>query len=262
MPLPSPSGAPTPDPAPEGGEVLAAGRARELAAKNRNQPQALELTSVSGAVKGPLRRASPALDSAFNARNATGRGGHACAAPQVGRRPFHTKRHRPFFLYAVGPHLFTAHVYRDKSIFDLLGLTPLVWGWMFGFGMLAAKHFDRILPCLRYAPLLIVPLAVMIPFGEGVAFGSRGNSVGIVYFACYAGLILWLAFCTPYVRLPFDISYGTYIWHMPIVNLLLLLSVPSLPVALALTASLALASWFLVERPALRLKKKSIHENP
>lgn len=167
-----------------------------------------------------------------------------------------------FFLYAVGPHLFTANVYRDKSIFDLLGLTPLVWGWMFGFGMLSAKHFDRILPCLKYAPLLIVPLAVMIPYGEGVAFGSRGNSVGVLYFACYAGLILWLAFCTPYVRLPFDISYGTYIWHMPIFNLLLVLSTPSLPVALSLTALLALASWFLVERPALRLKKKSIHENP
>jgi len=57
----SPSGAPTPSPAPEGGKVLAAGRARELAANSRDQPQALERISVSDAVKGPLRRASPAL---------------------------------------------------------------------------------------------------------------------------------------------------------------------------------------------------------
>ena len=95
---PSPAGAPTPSPAPEGGEVLAAGRARGPAAKSRNQPQALERTGVSDAVKGTLRRASPALDRALNARNAAGRGGHACAAPQVGRRPFHTKRHRPLNL--------------------------------------------------------------------------------------------------------------------------------------------------------------------
>jgi len=95
MPVPSPSGAPTPDPAPEGGEGLAAGRARGLAAENRNQPQALELTSVDGAVKGPLRRALPALDRAINARNAAGHGGYACAAAEVGRGPFHTKRHRP-----------------------------------------------------------------------------------------------------------------------------------------------------------------------
>jgi hypothetical protein len=93
MPVPSPVGAPTPSPAPEGGEVLAAGRARGPAAKSRNQPQALERTGVSDAVKGTLRRASPALDRALNARNAAGQGGHACAVPQVGRRPFHTKRH-------------------------------------------------------------------------------------------------------------------------------------------------------------------------
>jgi hypothetical protein len=42
MPLLSPSGAPTPGPAPEGGEVLSAGRARALAAEGRNQPHALE----------------------------------------------------------------------------------------------------------------------------------------------------------------------------------------------------------------------------
>jgi hypothetical protein len=78
MPVPSPAGAPTPSPAPEGGEVLAAGRARALAAKSRNQPQALERIGVSDALKGTLRRASPALDRAVNA---AGRGGHACAAP-------------------------------------------------------------------------------------------------------------------------------------------------------------------------------------
>jgi hypothetical protein len=95
MPVPSPAGAPTPstNPAPEGGEVLAAGRARGPAAKSRNQPQAIDRTGVSDASKGTLRRASPALDRALNARNAVDRGGHACAAPQIGRRPFHTKRH-------------------------------------------------------------------------------------------------------------------------------------------------------------------------
>ncbi len=71
MPVTSPSAAPTPEPAPEGGEVLAAGRARGLAAKNRNQPPAFDLTSVSG------------------------HGGYACAAAEVVSGPFHTKRQRP-----------------------------------------------------------------------------------------------------------------------------------------------------------------------
>jgi len=42
--------------------------------------------------------ALPALDSAINAGNAAGHGGYACAAVEVGRGPFHTKRHRPQFL--------------------------------------------------------------------------------------------------------------------------------------------------------------------
>ncbi len=58
---------PPPDPAPQGGEVLAAGRARGPAAKIRNQPQALERIRVEGALKGSLRRASPALDRPLNA---------------------------------------------------------------------------------------------------------------------------------------------------------------------------------------------------
>jgi len=79
MPVPSLAGAPTPSPAPEGGKVLAAGRAAQgPAAKSRTQPQAPERTGVSDAVKGTLRRAAPALDRALNARNAAGRGDHAC----------------------------------------------------------------------------------------------------------------------------------------------------------------------------------------
>jgi hypothetical protein len=59
-----PFGRSTPSPAPEGEEALAAGRARELAANSRDQPQTLERISVSDAVKGPLRRASPCRQQA------------------------------------------------------------------------------------------------------------------------------------------------------------------------------------------------------
>jgi hypothetical protein len=93
----SPSGAPTPSPAPEGGEVLAAGRARELAANSRDQPQALEHISVSDAVKGPLRRASPALDSARNAGDVPPLGWGGSHPGSAGKVGFHMKRHRPSF---------------------------------------------------------------------------------------------------------------------------------------------------------------------
>ena len=70
--------------------------------------------------------------------------------------------------------------------------------------------------------------------------------------------MLWFAFCTPHVPVPFDLSYGTYVWHMPVINLLLVLAFPSPLSAIALTFALAAVSWFAVERPALRLKRQSL----
>ncbi|VAW82545.1 hypothetical protein MNBD_GAMMA12-1629 [hydrothermal vent metagenome] len=60
-----------------------------------------------------------------------------------------------------------------------------------------------------------------------------------------------------------DISYGIYIYHMVVVNFLLVLgltgSVMYLILAVGVTVMFALLSWLIVEKPALRLKPKSIH---
>ena len=46
---------------------------------------------------------------------------------------------------------------------------------------------------------------------------------------------------------------------MPIINLLLVLALPQFAVAVVLTIAVAGASWFLIEKPALRLKRKSMN---
>jgi hypothetical protein len=57
-------GSPTPIPAPRGGAVLAAGRAREPGTARLCLARALERIGGPCRVKGALRRASPALDPA------------------------------------------------------------------------------------------------------------------------------------------------------------------------------------------------------
>ncbi|MDQ0042688.1 acyltransferase family protein [Variovorax boronicumulans] len=163
-----------------------------------------------------------------------------------------------FAIYAAGPVLSQTAIYREKSFYDLIALTPIAWGWMFGAGILAVKHFSAIQRHMRLLPLAVVPLVGLMFVGSGALFGSSGNRLGLVYFLLYAALVLWCAFGTPFRGLRIDLSYGAYVWHMPVINLLLVLSMPSLPVALLLTLMMACLSWFLIERPSLRLKRSSL----
>lgn len=149
-------------------------------------------------------------------------------------------------------------IYRDKTAYDFIALTPIAWGWMFGAGILALKYFSAIQRVISFLPLAIIPLAVLMPTGTGPFFGSAGNRLGLIYFALYVAIVLWCAFGTSVRRLNFDLSFGIYIWHMPVINLLLVFAVPSLPITLLVTFSIAALSWFLVERPALRLKRHSL----
>lgn len=162
-------------------------------------------------------------------------------------------------VYTLGPQWLRVNAYRNKSAYDILALTPLAWGWMFGFGILAAKHFAALKRVSRYFPLLVLPMLLMMGHGDGALFGASGNRLGLVYFVCYAALVFWLAFGVRYVPLAFDLSYGAYIWHMPIINLLLVLALPQFAVAVVLTVAVAGASWFLIEKPALRLKRQSMN---
>jgi peptidoglycan/LPS O-acetylase OafA/YrhL len=164
-----------------------------------------------------------------------------------------------YALYVVGPHMWTAAIYRDKTLYSFVELTPLVWGWMFGIGIFSAKYFDQLARWIRFFPVAVLPMMGMIYGGEGVLWGSSGNRVGLLYFVSYAALILWLAFGLHYVRLKLDLSYGVYIWHMPVINLLLVLAMHSMALTVGLTFTMALISWFFVEKPAQRLKRRSIH---
>jgi peptidoglycan/LPS O-acetylase OafA/YrhL len=164
-----------------------------------------------------------------------------------------------YAIYIFGPIVWTEAIYRNKTFYSFIELTPLVWGWMFGFGIAAAKYFDILIRWLRFLPLAALPLVLMLYFGEGPVFGATGNRMGILYFASYVCLIFWLAFATPYFRLKFDLSYGIYIWHMPVINFLLLKAIHSMPIAIGLTFTIAMVSWLFVEKPALKLKRRSLY---
>jgi peptidoglycan/LPS O-acetylase OafA/YrhL len=59
-----------------------------------------------------------------------------------------------------------------------------------------------------------------------------------------------------------DISYGIYLYHMPVTNVLIFFGFQHtyiyLIIAVVITIVLALFSWWFIESPALKLKKKSL----
>jgi len=90
----------------------------------------------------------------------------------------------------------------------------------------------------EYSPLAALPLAYLV-----IALGALGTH--------------------PRLRVRQDISYGVYIYGFPVQQLLAtagagVLGVPSFAaISLVATLPLAAASWFLVEKPALRFKAGS-----
>jgi len=81
----------------------------------------------------------------------------------------------------------------------------------------------------------------------------------------FAYLLLWFGACSPLrVRVRNDFSYGVYIYHWPVLQVLALagLAIASPPLfvlaGVLLIGALAAASWFAVERPALARRHSAL----
>ena len=101
-------------------------------------------------------------------------------------------------------------------------------------------------------------LAMVGCAASGSDSGPQLAAPFIVYLLLWAGAILP---CPAWVR-RHDISYGAYIYAFPVQQMLLLVGATSWPLlafdvaAVALTVPLAVASWFVVERPIMRRARK------
>ena len=95
---------------------------------------------------------------------------------------------------------------------------------------------------------------------------TLGNEIPVYLLPLMGAAVLSVAYVRPHSARKIlrgnDFSYGLYIYHLPIVNVLLhggrSGGVHWVAVALALAMGCAVASWFMVERPFLRLKNAAL----
>jgi peptidoglycan/LPS O-acetylase OafA/YrhL len=171
-----------------------------------------------------------------------------------------------FLFYCLGLMFFKTEIYRNKTWFDFFALTPFVWGWMFGLGIITAKYFSWIQHKIKYFYLFVFPLSflMILDFKKYnflfFIFNHRGNNLGFIYFLLYCLLLLYIAFGLRTIRLKHDISFGLYIWHMPVINFLIIFNLQNFWLALFLSLLMGGFSWFMIEKPLLKLKKRSIRK--
>ena len=145
--------------------------------------------------------------------------------------------------------------------------TVVPYLWMFLLGVLAQRNWQAIRHWLagRFHWWLLGYL-VARAVAARLQVGSGGLEINPAFFVLVAGVVLSGAMSARSLSNRLlrrnDISYGTYIYHMPVVNLVVqygaAASLWSVAMALAASLGLASASWRLVEKPFLAQKHGSM----
>lgn len=144
-----------------------------------------------------------------------------------------------------------------------LTVTFLPWYYMFLLGVIVQKYFAFFYRLLAGRLLLLLPIYFLACYIGGIFNADFGNTFNPLLFFVLAMLIFSAAYSYPNTagRLlkDTDISYGVYLYHMPIINFFLYLHYPKTYtmgfVILFLTAFTSFISWLVIEKPALTFSK-------
>ena len=151
--------------------------------------------------------------------------------------------------------------------YSLLGMTLAPYLWMFLVGVSIQRNWSTVRGWLfGRAHWWGLGYLMLCAAGRWLHVATGGNYMSPVYLLPLAGLIVSLAMSAPQlsdrILRHHDVSYGLYLYHMLVIDLLVVLAAPSgwAPIAATIIVSLGLAalSWTLVEKPYLRGKRGAL----
>tara|TARA_B100000787_G_C16199125_1_gene303502 strand:+ start:6731 stop:7783 length:1053 start_codon:yes stop_codon:yes gene_type:complete len=150
----------------------------------------------------------------------------------------------------------------DSFLMKILGYSFAPWFYMFLCGAFFARFKEYLIPILNINIfilfLIFIGTYILSDYYLGIGWG---NSINPISFFVMIAMVINLAFLMPALSNKLlkknDISYGVYIFHMPIINFILYkygTGEIQYLIAIISTIIIGVLSWILIERPALRMK--------
>ena len=176
----------------------------------------------------------------------------ACYALVLGLGVLGLLRHHRWTVLAVAGVFAVVTVLQEAGVETMVNDRVLRLGFVFVLGMVAYRFSDRI---PTRGALVLVAVAV---FGVSLFLFQDYRVLGaapLTYVFFWLGTRRRLSWSMRH-----DVSYGMYIYHWPVQQVLNLTALSAVPTALFVgtglltTLPLAVASWFLIERRAMRWK--------
>ena len=161
-------------------------------------------------------------------------------------------------------------IFNEKiTIFQkLFNVSFLPWLYMFLWGCYLESNKKLQKKIISYNIFIIIFILIILNYYSAQLniFRGKTNALNPVEFFFLSIIIFKIAYIKIKIPENFlnknDISYGVYLYHMPIVNFFIYKNLKEtysvLVLCVILTLSFALISWKIIEKPFLSLKKTSL----
>jgi peptidoglycan/LPS O-acetylase OafA/YrhL len=160
--------------------------------------------------------------------------------------------------------------YAHTVPWKLLRVSFLPWLYMFLTGVLAQRYFESFSRLLTKSAFWLALLAygAYAYLMRSSGFGMDNSFSPLLFFPLT--LLLCTAAYYPMYKHDVlrgqDISYGIYLYHVPVMNMFLFYGLTDhfgyTALTVLISIALAVVSWIMIERPALQLKRRTIHRVP
>ena len=173
------------------------------------------------------------------------------------------------FYFAINVlHPDDANVALLRKVLTVSPASFIVWLWMFLLGVFAQLEFSWLkgvvagrFPLFAVVALMVGALSLGIDAPPWLHL--PGNEIGLLNALTICAASLSFAYSYPGLAQRwlkgFDLSYGMYLFHMPVVNALIAAGIVGIAggaIAMLTTFVCAMLSWTLIERVALRHKSR------